>query len=308
MRRRWATTGAGAVLAGAIVVGVPTPALANWQPWENLQGIDLISAPAFAPGTMIYARDTSSKLVRTSGSGWEQVPGVEPYENVSVIKGSRGGTTDPTEIYYRGAGLHVRYLDTVRMCHVGAGCWWESYNGDTNGTASSTPAAVTLHPGRVDVFARSTEGRLRHSWRYGSAYEVWAPWEEFDGPAFSEHPAAVSWRSGTRLDVFVRGEDAHLWHKWWTDGVGWSGWEDLGGDIASAPSVISFDDGRLDVFARSAGNTLLHRWWTAGGGWSGSEDLGGDIRHSPAAAKTGHRRIDVLATGGDRKLHRIWWG
>ncbi|MDD7942985.1 hypothetical protein PHK61_31740, partial [Actinomycetospora lutea] len=41
----------------------------------------------------------------------------------------------------------------------------------------------------------------------------WSGWESLGGVLTSE-PAAVSWRSD-RIDVFVRGTDNALWHKWW---------------------------------------------------------------------------------------------
>ena len=45
-------------------------------------------------------------------------------------------------------------------------------------------------------------------------------------------PAVCSWAPG-RLDVFVRGTDNVLWHKWFQGG--WSGWESLGGILTSGP-------------------------------------------------------------------------
>jgi Repeat of unknown function (DUF346) len=51
---------------------------------------------------------------------------------------------------------------------------------------------------------------------------VWAlprPWESLGG-ALGSRPAAVSW-AASRLDVFARGTDGTLQHKWW-DGVRWS--------------------------------------------------------------------------------------
>ncbi|MDD2481991.1 MAG: hypothetical protein PHF82_07680, partial [Lutispora sp.] len=47
-------------------------------------------------------------------------------------------------------------------------------------------------------------------------------------------PAAVSW-GPNRIDVFGRGQNQSLWHKYW-NGARWSDWEDLGGGtINSAP-------------------------------------------------------------------------
>ena len=63
-------------------------------------------------------------------------------------------------------------------------------------------------------------------------------------------PAVASWSAG-RLDVFVRGTDHQLWHKWWANG--WSGWEPLGAVLASAPAAVASSAGRLDVFVRGTG-------------------------------------------------------
>ena len=57
----------------------------------------------------------------------------------------------------------------------------------------------------------------------------WHDWESLGGVLTSD-PTAVSWASG-RLDVFVRGKDNALWHKWYDRG--WSAWESLGGVLTS---------------------------------------------------------------------------
>jgi hypothetical protein len=43
-------------------------------------------------------------------------------------------------------------------------------------------------------------------------------------------PCPVSW-AANRLDVFCKGQDNALYHKWW-DGSAWGGWESLGGVLA----------------------------------------------------------------------------
>ena len=47
--------------------------------------------------------------------------------------------------------------------------------------------------------------------------QAWGPsvtdWESLGGVLTSE-PVAVAWGEN-RLDVFVRGTDNALWHKWW---------------------------------------------------------------------------------------------
>jgi hypothetical protein len=82
-------------------------------------------------------------------------------------------------------------------------------------------------------------------------------WESLGG-VLSSGPDVSSWAAG-RLDVFARGTDNALWHKWY-DG-GWSGWESLGGVLTSDPTAVSWSNGRIDVFARGTGNALWHKWF-----------------------------------------------
>jgi hypothetical protein len=89
----------------------------------------------------------------------------------------------------------------------------------------------------------------------------WSDWEGLGG-GITTAPAPVSWGPG-HLDVFARGGDNALWHKWWT-GSAWSGWESLGGGITTAPAPVSWGPGHLDVFARGGDNALWHKWWRQG--------------------------------------------
>jgi len=134
----------------------------------------------------------------------------------------------------------------------------------------------------------------------------WSRWEDLGG-VLTSAPAVSSWQSN-RLDVFGRGQNNALWHKWW-DGSSWSGWEDLGGILTSAPAAVSWGPNRIDVFGRGQNNRLWHKWWD-GSKWSGWEDLGGGtIMSGPAAASTGANRLEVFARGANNQLLlRTWNG
>jgi hypothetical protein len=93
-------------------------------------------------------------------------------------------------------------------------------------------------------------------------------------------PSVSSW-GDNRLDVFVKGTDNALWHKWW-DGASWSDWESLGGVLTSAPGAVSWDFNRIDVFVKGTDNALWHKWWD-GASWSGWESLGADAVTTPDA-------------------------
>ena len=94
---------------------------------------------------------------------------------------------------------------------------------------------------------------------------------------------ALAW-SANRLDAFVLGTDAALYHKAW-DGSAWvpseTGFEDLGGICLAAPEVVAWAAGRLDIFVVGTDGALYHKWWD-GTAWgpsqTGYEDLGGIIQ------------------------------
>jgi hypothetical protein len=78
------------------------------------------------------------------------------------------------------------------------------------------------------------------------------------------------------LDVFIRGKHHHeLVHRFF-DGHEWSGWINLGGDLAAGPAVTSGGPHQLDVFVRGENDELVHRFFDENE-WSGWINLGGDV-------------------------------
>jgi hypothetical protein len=114
--------------------------------------------------------------------------------------------------------------------------------------------------------------------------------------------AVCSWAPG-RLDVFVRGADNALWHRWYQGG--WSRWESLGGVLASDPACVSWGSGRLDVFVQGTDNALWHLWYS--GGWSSWETLGGQLTSAPAGAAWTAGRLDIFARLSDGSLGHRWY-
>jgi hypothetical protein len=82
------------------------------------------------------------------------------------------------------------------------------------------------------------------------------------GGTITSDPDISSWGPG-RLDVFARGAENALWHKYWVDGPGWQPWEYMGGSLASGPSAVAWGFNRIDVVARAADNTVNH-WFYVG--------------------------------------------
>lgn len=124
------------------------------------------------------------------------------------------------------------------------------------------------------------------------------------GGTFTSSLDVSSWGSN-RLDVFGRGLENSLWHKYWF-GPNWSAWELLGGNLASAPSAVSWGPNRIDVVARATDNSVIHWWWE--NGWH-SDNLGGNIVSDVAISSWGSNRLDVFGRGPENALwHRAWQG
>lgn len=109
-----------------------------------------------------------------------------------------------------------------------------------------------------------------------------------------------------RMEVFVRGSDKALWHKWQTaPNNGWSGWSSLGGWI-DGPVTARNADGRLEVFVIGSDHALWHRWQTApNNGWSGWASMGGWIDRL-AVSQNADGRLEVFARGSDKALWHRW--
>jgi hypothetical protein len=131
-----------------------------------------------------------------------------------------------------------------------------------------------------------------------------AGWESLNGPITSG-PDAASWAPG-RLDVFARGTDNSLVHKWY--GGGWAGFESLGGALTADPGAVSWGPNRIDVFVRGIDGGLYHRWWD-GSAWGGYEPLGGVIADGtgPDVTSWGPGRLDVFVKGTDNQLWHKWY-
>jgi hypothetical protein len=158
---------------------------------------------------------------------------------------------------------------------------------------------------------------------FGHAWIEWSPWRNLGG-GLTAAPAVSSW-DHTRLDVFVRGTDNHMWHRW-GDGLNWSGWEDLGGppgtpivvdhgvtglgSVAGVGSVASVTDGVAASVGEAAvvgvaGVGAAGTGVIVGGG--GPVGLPQELTSAPAAVSWGQNRIDTFARGGNGHMWHKWW-
>jgi spore germination protein YaaH len=139
----------------------------------------------------------------------------------------------------------------------------------------------------------------------GSSQDLWNELQQKFFLQLSSGADAASWGPG-RLDVFARGPDNALWHKYYAGG--WSIWTSLGGQLTSEPAAVSWGSGRIDVFARGANNDLQHIFYdAAGSGWSSWYSHGGNLASGPDVASWGPGRLDVFARGATNDLQHIFY-
>lgn len=136
-----------------------------------------------------------------------------------------------------------------------------------------------------------------------STEKGWSKWEDLGG-ILTSGPGSSSW-GPNRLDVFVKGSDNAMYHKWW-NGSRWSDFENLGGVLTSAPASVSWGPNRIDTFVRGTDNAMYHKWWN-GSRWSDYENLGGILTSAPGASSWGPNRIDTFVRGTDNQLYHKWW-
>jgi hypothetical protein len=127
-------------------------------------------------------------------------------------------------------------------------------------------------------------------------------WIRFGDSHVADAPGAASW-GPNRLDLFARGNDNGVYHKWYA-GQDWSAWEKFDGLIGSQPAVASWGPDRLDVFAKGAlDNNMYHKWYDEAGGWRPWENMGGQIQGAPAVVSRAPGTLDLAVWGIDNALY-----
>ena len=235
---------------------------------NHLQGIEV-----FVRGTDNGVHHIWQDRPGGNWSGWEALGlpgGFAVTGNVAVSRDVNGWL----EIFVRGANnaLWHKWQDPPN------GQWsgWESLGG----ILTSDPVVIQNHWNGREVFVRGTDNGVHHIWQ-DRPRGNWSGWEGLGLPGgFAvTGNVAVSRDNNGWLEIFVRGANNALWHKWQDPPNGqWSGWESLGGILTSDPVVIQNHWNGREVFVRGTDNGVHHIWQDRPrGNWSGWEALGGYV-------------------------------
>jgi hypothetical protein len=192
---------------------------------------------------------------------------------------------------------------------------WEALGGVMTGP----PAVVQNADGRLEVFARWTDGEVRHARQLAANGSNWSGWASLGGGllrfgGLNSGPAVCQNGDG-RLELFVRGNDNALWHRAQTaaNGSAWTDWASLGGVLDSEVSVGRNADGRLEAFARGRNGFVSHIWqratnentWSPWTSFGGVLNLNPIIGPAPAVGTNADGRIEVFMWAEDGSLWEI---
>ncbi|HET6763743.1 MAG TPA: hypothetical protein VFH27_08720, partial [Longimicrobiaceae bacterium] len=111
-------------------------------------------------------------------------------------------------------------------------------------------------------------------------------------------------------DLFARGGDLAMWHRWNVDAQPWGDWESLGGVLSTAFAPVAWSENRLQVCALGTDSKLYTKWWSGAvwGGWTPQEGVTfSQVR--PTAAARAPDRLDVFGVASDSSVRtRAWNG
>jgi hypothetical protein len=186
-------------------------------------------------------------------------------------------------------------------------CWREEYWDDPTSLGHKYDLVNQDNFRGAGIFTLDYGGGAPELWNeLASKFRVVPSWSSLGG-SLGSGPGVASWASN-RMDTFAAdGNTGALLHKW-SDRGQWSGYENLGGTLASGsnPAAVSWGPNRIDVFIRGIDNQLWHRWWN-GSTWSGWEQQGGTLTSSPTVASWSANRLDVFIRGADLAIWHKWW-
>jgi hypothetical protein len=116
---------------------------------------------------------------------------------------------------------------------------------------------------------------------------------------------ALSLEAGV-VDIYARSANSTLAHKRFDHG--WSGWADLGGDIASTPGVVSRGGTLVDLFALDSNDQIVQTWYHPSVGWAGwGPSYAPQFVGSPDPVSRSDGLIDLYVPAAGNTLRHSWF-
>jgi hypothetical protein len=139
------------------------------------------------------------------------------------------------------------WVNSLRRLCPGCSLTWSGFRPLDGIFFTSTAGLGLASLTHGDVFGVGTDQHVYLNRRVHST-DSYVGWEDWGAPAAGvcSSPSATASFGFAVRHVFVKGCDNRLYHNWENAG----GWEDLGGDISTAPYIVPYaGDSFFDVFA-----------------------------------------------------------
>jgi hypothetical protein len=194
------------------------------------------------------------------------------------------------------------------------GTWHAWVRPSMGGTIQSNPSAVSMAPGRVDVFAVN-DGKVVQAYFAGGR---WYPWRTLSialpsgvSATFEGAPATAS-GADRRIDLVVRDTTGRVWASYF-GGTSFAPWRHLtaGTSLRATRSdslgATAWGPGRVDVFVATTTGFTWHRWRTSEGApfqaWQNMATRG----KGPSAASWAAGRVDTFYRTPAGTLGHDWY-
>lgn len=247
-----APTGAAASPQGA--VGTPAAgteeAALRWSGYTALprfpdRGVHPVGGPraiSVSGATYVFTRGSDKNVWYLAAGAWHRLTGISVADDPSVVS-SRAGQLD---VFALGTDHRV-YRRTLS-----GGTWGDWYQVDQPARFTTTPAAASSAPGRIDLVGCSGGDLVTSSWTDGR----WNAWALVPTAGrITAAPGLVSAAPGT-LDAFaVRKADGAVLRLSYVNGA-WRPSEIVTGLDATGRPEPAVSDGRLFVLAPAADGAL----------------------------------------------------
>lgn len=165
--------------------------------------------------------------------------------------------------------------------------------------ATSSPAAVSWGPGRIDLVVKGPDN---HVWHNAYTNGSWTGWIDDRGGILGGGPDIASWGQNHLIIVGAAPSGAMYDMVYDASLGGWQPWHALSGVTTHDPTAVSWESGRVDVFVRGSNGQMYQRYFVNNAWSPGWASRGAEVIHSaPDVASWGAGRLDIFAkaTSGD---------
>src|SRR6266851_1111660 len=177
-----------------------------------------------------FIGDLENWLAVTGSGEFVPLPSWNPANPIpaefNIVKAQDNGTPRPPLVNLNPGLGKPAGLVPPALCGIGdAGSLWDvdvnPWHAAVHMSINGTMGDITIAPAAPIFFCwHGYVDEIYEDWLRCH----WSGWEDLGG-VITSGVGAASW-AANRLDCFVKGQNNHMWHKWW-NGSAWSGWEEL---------------------------------------------------------------------------------